>query len=252
MRQFTTLLSVTDCRSDALRGCSGSTGRRCVTARSARMTLRNVRVGNLLAMAPSASSRRLSPHRSQEQALGGLDPTAMRLFDGLAHGDKRGAERRQAPQCRHGARARISGRAPHRHRCGGRLPLARQPPTPSTISTSNSIRWMPNGRPAKRTSRARPMKAGASFPTRHDDGAPAGHSEAGWSAWGSAALGTSFADQRRLIGVFIASWKYYAAEVAIAIGSTIEGCVEIGSVTSPACQSEAAMIARSYHQRAIF
>jgi len=41
MRQFTTLLSVTDCRSDALRGCSGSTGRRCVTARSARMTLRN-------------------------------------------------------------------------------------------------------------------------------------------------------------------------------------------------------------------
>jgi glucose dehydrogenase len=28
--------------------------------------------------------------------------------------------------------------------------------------------------------------------------------------------------------------------------------VEIGSVTSPACQSEAAMIARSYHQRAIF
>jgi hypothetical protein len=104
------------------------------------------------------------------------------------------------------------------------------------------------------------MKAGASFPTRYDDGAPAGHSEAGWSAWGSTALGTSFADQRRLIGVFIASWKYYAAEVAIAIGSTIEGSsfsglltrVEIGSVTSPACQSEAAMIARSYHQRAIF
>jgi hypothetical protein len=57
---------------------------------------------------------------------------------------------------------------------------------------------------------------------------------------GSTALGTSFADQRRLIDVFISSRKYYAAEVAIAIGSTIKGSsfsglltrVEIGSVTS--------------------
>src|SRR6266446_5840035 len=40
MRQFTTLLSVTDCRSDALRGCSRSTGRPRVTARSARTTRR--------------------------------------------------------------------------------------------------------------------------------------------------------------------------------------------------------------------
>jgi hypothetical protein len=29
----------------------------------------------------------------QEQAFGGLDPSAMKLLDGLAHGDKRGAER---------------------------------------------------------------------------------------------------------------------------------------------------------------
>jgi len=29
----------------------------------------------------------------QEQAFGGLDPSAMELLDGLAHGDKRGAER---------------------------------------------------------------------------------------------------------------------------------------------------------------
>ena len=40
MRQFTTLLSVTDCRSDALRGCSRSIGRPRVTARSARTTRR--------------------------------------------------------------------------------------------------------------------------------------------------------------------------------------------------------------------
>src|SRR5215469_7102235 len=57
----------------------------------------------------------------QEQALGGLDRETAKLLDRLARGDKPGRLRRLA---RHRAGARISGRAPHGHRCCGRLPVA--------------------------------------------------------------------------------------------------------------------------------
>ena len=60
----------------------------------------------------------------QEQALGGLDANTAKLLDGLARGDKPGAE--PAPQARHRAGARIPGRATHRHGRAGRIRLARR------------------------------------------------------------------------------------------------------------------------------
>src|ERR1700758_2095125 len=58
----------------------------------------------------------------QEQAIGGLDADTAKLLDSLT--GQAGSGWPEAPQARHRARARISGRAAQRHRCSRRVCVA--------------------------------------------------------------------------------------------------------------------------------